>query len=541
MDRTKALKLLRLSEPFSSAELEAAYSTRLGNIHADFQDQVKIAYGFLADELQKTSSAPPRPATPLPVAPTDQARSFFFQHKGVLITLVLFGLAALVYIWPQVRQSLKSPEPPIRTITEDGKTFTGHIRSGKPHGAGTLSNKEGTKMVGTWDSGKKHGQFTETYAEEGATKTGKYVQGKKQGIHTITTENVVITIMYKDDVSHGPFTRQYTSKNLGPVIRVSGMYENNKMVQGTINYKDKSQYVGEIGEKETRHGQGKYILANGIIHEGVFENDLRHGPGIEINPDGNRFKGTWTHDVLSGEVTITYPTGLTKVTTYVNGKEGNNEEDTRKAIKEFLEDSNLYEFHNGNYESPNLMAEADALLEKIKDVENSYPPNATPSFQDIYEEEFEAYTAAKKELNIEKITRKAIQKLFEDNQVFEVFNARQQGKTLTPEQNAVVALMKEEMPKILASYTNETPSFQELLEEETKKYVIPLADKLGLPRGDIEEVPQEPETQISQFSLERKPCQDPSQINIKDIDVKSFMRNPKKKFVLPPCPENSFP
>lgn len=53
MDRTKALKLLRLSEPFSSAELEAAYSTRLGNIHADFQDQVKIAYGFLADELQK--------------------------------------------------------------------------------------------------------------------------------------------------------------------------------------------------------------------------------------------------------------------------------------------------------------------------------------------------------------------------------------------------------------------------------------------------------------------------------------------------------
>ncbi len=132
--REKALKLLRLQEPFTATKLEEAYQTRLNNIHDDFKAQLHDAYATLLEELQK-----PKPSEPIsrpvpPVEAVQEVRSFFFQHKGVLIALSLFLFAGLFYIWPAAKESFKSPTPN-KTASSKSKDKPSKQQSSTPKNA----------------------------------------------------------------------------------------------------------------------------------------------------------------------------------------------------------------------------------------------------------------------------------------------------------------------------------------------------------------------------------------------------------------------
>jgi len=118
MTRDKAIKLLRLPDPFTVFQLDEAVKTRLENIHPDFQENVQTAHGMLAEELQKAAAVPnpppppyiaPLPPSPPPVFILDEVKRFLIQNIGVLFVLVLFGLGAIYFI---SQKTILLPEPP---------------------------------------------------------------------------------------------------------------------------------------------------------------------------------------------------------------------------------------------------------------------------------------------------------------------------------------------------------------------------------------------------------------------------------------------
>ncbi len=50
-------------------------------------------------------------------------------------------------------------------------------------------------------------------------------------------------------------------------------------------------YIGEVNEKNQRHGKGIMIYQNGRKYEGNWANDLREGRGFEKHNNGNIYTG----------------------------------------------------------------------------------------------------------------------------------------------------------------------------------------------------------------------------------------------------------
>jgi len=130
MTRDKALKLLRLTAPFSLLDVDQAFKTRLTNIHPEFQDDLKSAHAFLEQELKQASapSSIPQPDTvyqhrPIPrsVPPSTEVKSFLFQHKGMMVALIFF-LALGGYFFSgtdfTIRTPPKKPVPKAPTVSK---------------------------------------------------------------------------------------------------------------------------------------------------------------------------------------------------------------------------------------------------------------------------------------------------------------------------------------------------------------------------------------------------------------------------------------
>ena len=46
-------------------------------------------------------------------------------------------------------------------------------------------------------------------------------------------------------------------------------------------------------EEDKCHGKGQFILPDGAIYEGDWQNNKRHGIGQYIWPNGNKYEGEW--------------------------------------------------------------------------------------------------------------------------------------------------------------------------------------------------------------------------------------------------------
>ncbi len=94
--------------------------------------------------------------------------------------------------------------------------------NGKFHNCWGIYSAEGTKYVGEWKNGKRHGQGTQTYSD-GTQSSGEWM----------------------DDLLNG---------------------------MGITNHADGDKYVGEFKDGK-KHGRGIYTKAQGKHLEGIFEND----------------------------------------------------------------------------------------------------------------------------------------------------------------------------------------------------------------------------------------------------------------------------
>ena len=123
---------------------------------------------------------------------------------------------------------------------------------------GTYTDADGSKYVGEWKDGKRHGQGTYTWAD-GNKNVGEWKDDKRHGQGTFTsTDGEKYVGEFKDDKLHG---------------------------QGIHTYADGSEYVGEFKDNKS-HGQGIYTYADGRKYDGEWRNDKPHGQGIYTDADG---------------------------------------------------------------------------------------------------------------------------------------------------------------------------------------------------------------------------------------------------------------
>ena len=93
------------------------------------------------------------------------------QMKLLLITLSILLTSSPLF----------GQETGVLYLWENGTKYMGEWKDGKRHGQGNMTYHDGSKFVGKWKDGKKHGQGTFTYPR------GKYVGEFRKGRQFNTT------------------------------------------------------------------------------------------------------------------------------------------------------------------------------------------------------------------------------------------------------------------------------------------------------------------------------------------------------------------
>jgi len=68
-------------------------------------------------------------------------------------------------------------------------------------------------------------------------------------------------------------------------------------------------YTGARDEYGRRHGQGKFVFADGSEYEGEWMHGLRHGIGIFKYKDGGKYRGQWFNDLKHGQGRFDFANG----------------------------------------------------------------------------------------------------------------------------------------------------------------------------------------------------------------------------------------
>jgi len=87
--------------------------------------------------------------------------------------LLLITLSILLTSSPLFGQ-----ETGVLYLWENGTKYMGEWKDGKRHGQGNMTYHDGSKFVGKWKDGKKHGQGTDTYGD-GRKYVGEWKDGER--------------------------------------------------------------------------------------------------------------------------------------------------------------------------------------------------------------------------------------------------------------------------------------------------------------------------------------------------------------------------
>jgi hypothetical protein len=177
--------------------------------------------------------------------------------------------------------------------------YQGQVKDGKPNGLGILIFPNGTKYVGSWVNGKRDGQGTQTYPNEG-TKTyptgskylGEWKDGKMNGQGTYTNSYGDKYVgEYKDGERIGQGTLTWTNGD-----KYVGSWKNgNRNGQGTTTiYESGNKYVGEYKDNQKWNGTG-YDKNGNIQVKFVNGKEI----GIEIQKPNKDIYNYSTKDVDS--------------------------------------------------------------------------------------------------------------------------------------------------------------------------------------------------------------------------------------------------
>ena len=184
---------------------------------------------------------------------------------------------------------------------EDGSTYCGEVKNGKPHGNGTLIDNLDS-FTGTFVEGLKSGDFLVVF-DDGGKFEGEYTDNKRNGNGTYFHPNgrKLYEGMWKNDVWHGKGVQYYYNGN-----KYEGdFYNGERHGEGVYYARGKISYEGGWKDDQ-RHGQGIFYYYNGGRYEGEWEDGRQNGNGVEYNKDDEKYEGQWKNGMKDGWGNHTY-------------------------------------------------------------------------------------------------------------------------------------------------------------------------------------------------------------------------------------------
>ena len=171
--------------------------------------------------------------------------------KGIQMKHILILISFLLLSSPLFGQSKKSG---LLYIMENGSRYVGEWEDGKKHGQGTYTSgkgeREGDKYVGEFKGGFKNGH-------------GKY----------IWSDGDEYVGEFKDDKPNG---------------------------QGTYTWSNGDKYVGEFKDGK-KHGQGTWTSTDGEKYSGEWKDGKKYDQGTYTSQDGTKGKyGNFTGKYVNG-------------------------------------------------------------------------------------------------------------------------------------------------------------------------------------------------------------------------------------------------
>ena len=226
-------------------------------------------------------------------------------------------------------------------IHEDGTKYVGEFKDGKRHGKGTMTLKDEDgglldelivsaiwkndllikrypfllpKCEGTDYHIWTNCQGTEIY-DSGNKYIGQWFHGEYEyyGTFIWVNKGAKYVGQYNLGQKHGQGTMTYPDGG-----EYAGEWDYGKRQgQGTMTYPDGAQYVGEW-YSDDKYGQGTFTWTNGEIQEGIWSaGDLEEGTKIATN--GIKIVGQFQDGLAYGQGTMTYPDGTKYVGEFYEG------------------------------------------------------------------------------------------------------------------------------------------------------------------------------------------------------------------------------
>ena len=198
-----------------------------------------------------------------------------------------------------------------RLVLENGETYSGEVRNGKPNGFGTLTSKSGSNFTGTFVNGIQNGFFTVNY-QNGNTYVGEFKNNKLEGKGVYTWSKGLYGGIdtyegeFRNGLKNGKGVETYGNGDI-----YEGEFRNNKRYgygKGILTQSNGDRYVGEFmnGNKE---GNGTYTFTSGSVFTGLFKDDNRHGSGVLTWLDGRKYIGGYKNGLKHGKGVFIYPDG----------------------------------------------------------------------------------------------------------------------------------------------------------------------------------------------------------------------------------------
>ena len=217
---------------------------------------------------------------------SSKLKRFFFTGKGIQ-TFIFENGSKYVGEWMDGNRHGQG------TFTDtNGEEYVGEWLNGNRHGQGTFFDTKGGKYVGEWLDGNRHGQGTFT-DKKGTKYVGAFKQNKRDGVGSLLYVN--------GDTYVGAFTAGKQTIGRLELAASGNVYE------GTFKY-------GKFD------GQGTYTFGNGDTYVGTFKNDMFNGEGtLDLVSSGAKHTGQYKDDLFNGQGTYTYPDGTREIGIWRDG------------------------------------------------------------------------------------------------------------------------------------------------------------------------------------------------------------------------------
>ena len=186
--------------------------------------------------------------------------------------------------------------------------YRGEVKEGKPDGLGITTFPDGSKYVGSYKNGKRHGRgtwFTKISGEIKPFSKGEYRDGYYWNILTYNFDGTVRNKYVNGFLTNGVL---YTRK-------VNDVW----VWDSTGDEKKDGKYVGGI-ENWKPNGKGSVTYTDGSKYVGEYRDGIKHGQGTYSYPDGNKLDGIWKNGLFNGKGTYKFINGDKYVGEYKNGK-----------------------------------------------------------------------------------------------------------------------------------------------------------------------------------------------------------------------------